>query len=177
MLNVVNTAAPGLALTVPSVVTLKAEPYLAIATKGPMPKLPQFAPQKFDELHNWMASHDIDSGGKAFFRYRRFDNAGNVELEVGNTTLKKVAANGAVVAGELPAGRYASATYTGPYDRLYDCFLMLNGWLRGRDLTPDASHDGSGETIGCQLEVYRVSPATEPNPNKWSTDLLIRLKD
>jgi hypothetical protein len=173
MLAVEKTGAPGLALSVPNVVTLKAEPYLAIAAKGPMPKLPQFAPPKFDELHNWMAGHDVDSGGKAFFRYRRFDNAGNVELEVGNTTLKELSANGNVIAGELPAGRYASATYTGPYDRLYDCFLMLDGWLRGRGLAP-AGKPGQPD---CQLEVYRVAPATEPDPNKWVTDLMIRLKD
>ncbi len=173
MLAVEKTGAPGLALSVPNVVTLKAEPYLAVAAKGPMPKLPQFAPPKFDELHDWMASHDIDSGGKPFFRYRRFDNAGNVELEVGNTTLKKIAANGAVIAGELPAGRYATATYSGPYDRLYDCFLMLDGWMRGRDLTP-AGKPGQPD---CQLEIYRVSPATEPDPSKWVTDLLIRVKD
>ena len=85
------------------------------------------------------------------------------------------AGSGGVVADAIPAGRYACATYTGPYDRLYDAFLMLNGWMRGRGLEPDARHDHAGEQLACQLEIYRVTPMEEKDPARLVTELLIKL--
>ena len=124
-----------------------------------------------------MAANGKSNGGKAFFRYLGFGPGGTVEVEVGTTTLRPEAGGGDVVAGEIPAGNYACATHTGPYDRLHDAFLMLNGWMRGRGLAPDVTHGRDGERLACQFEIYRVSPAQQDDPLKWQTDLMIRLKD
>ncbi|MFZ2101444.1 MAG: GyrI-like domain-containing protein [Oricola sp.] len=177
MLPVEKTAYEGAGVSVPSVITRKAEPYVAIAVAGPMPKLSEFAPQKFPDLHRWMAENGVASGMAGFFRYRRFDRSGLVELEVGTTTLKPEKAGDGVIAGEIPAGRYAHAVHTGPYDRLHDAFLMLEGWMGGRGLTPEGDYGPDGESPACQMEIYRVTPMQENDPRLWKTEILVKLAD
>lgn len=177
MLDVTETAHDGCALSIPQVNRIEALPYLAIRVSGPMTLLPEFAPPRLPELHSWMAVNGKSNGGKAFFRYLGFGPGGTVDLEVGTTTLRPETGGGNVIAGEIPAGSYACATHSGPYDRLHDSFLMLNGWMRGRGLVPDDTHGKDGERLACQLEIYRVSPAQESDPANWQTDLMIRLKD
>lgn len=177
MLPVTQTAMPGIGLTIPVVIERRAEPYLACRIAGKMRDLPQFAPPKFAELHAWMEARGMAPAGPAFFRYRRFGSDGSVELDVGTPTMGAEAGSGAITADEVPAGRYAFATYTGPYDRLYDAFAMLNGWISGRDLVADGRKGESGRRMGCQMEVYRISPMQEKDPAKMETDLLVRLAD
>ncbi|MCU0790909.1 MAG: hypothetical protein MUE79_07655, partial [Nitratireductor sp.] len=59
MLDVTRTGMRGIGLSIPQVIERSGEPYLAIAVKGPMASLPQFAPPKFGELHQWMAERGI----------------------------------------------------------------------------------------------------------------------
>jgi effector-binding domain-containing protein len=171
MLAVTETGMDGCGLSIPRVVERGAEPYLAIAASGPMTALPSFGPPKLGELHTWMSGRGIKPTGPGFFRYRRFDNEGNVSLEAGTPVAAGPDGAGEVIADVLPAGRYGAATYTGPYDRLYDAFLMLNGWLRGRGL----ELEGRPGEPGCQLEIYRVTPMDETDPSRLVTELLIRL--
>lgn len=172
MLAVTETALPGAALTIPGVAVRDARPYLAIRAAGPMRDLPQFAPPKFAALHDWMREHGVVPG-EGFFRYRRFGEGGEVELEVGTFIHSASQGGGEVLLGEIPAGRYAAATCIGPYDRLYDAFAMLDGWIAARGLAA-AGRPGEPE---CHAEIYRVSPAQTGDPLKWETDLLIKLAD
>ena len=174
MLAATETAMPGVGLSIPQVVEREATPDLAIKASGAMRDLPQFAPPLFGETHAWMLANGV-MPGLHIFRYRRFGNDGSVELDVGNIVDRPVTAGGKVVADELPAGRHAVATYTGPYDRLYDAFCMLNGWINARGLKPDAGSGPDGYSLACQLEIYRVSPRETDNPSKFETDIMIKL--
>jgi len=174
MLAVTETALPGIGLSIPQVVERGAEPYLAIRTGGAMRDLPQFAPPLQPKLHGWMADRKIKPG-LTLFRYRGFGSDGSVELDVGATTAQAETGSDEVIAGELPAGRYAAATYTGPYDRLYDAFCMLNGWINARGLTPDAQSGPDGFRPACQVEIYRVGPMETNDPTTFETDIVIKL--
>ena len=177
MLPVTQTAMDGVHLSVPHVVTRKAVHYVAIPLSGKMRDLPQFAPPKFEELHRWMSERNVASAMEGFFRYRAFGHDGSVEMEVGTTTHGAAEGDGDVIAATLPAGRYAHAVHTGPYDRLYDAVLMLEGWMGGRGLTPDGAYGPDGEKPACQVEIYRVTPMQEKDPRKWETDILVKLTD
>lgn len=177
MLPVEKTAFEGAGLSVPCVIVRDAESYVALAASGPMPRLPEFAPPKLPELHRWMAENGVVPGGPSFFRYRLFDSARHVELEVGSPAVGAITPAGGIIAGELPAGRYAFATHTGPYDRLYDAFLMLEGWMGGRGLTPEGVYGPEGARPGCQMEIYRVTPTDEKDPRRWKTDILVKLAE
>jgi hypothetical protein len=85
--------------------------------------------------------------------------------------------SGRVVEGELPAGRYVSMTYTGPYDDLMDVTAMLVGWAKEKGVRWDSEPTGQGESFVCRLEVHDNNPSIEPDPNKLQTTLLFKLAD
>lgn len=67
---------------------------------------------------------------------------------------------------QIPAGRYARATYVGPYEGLGDAWARFMGeWL-----------PGSGQRVGdgVSYEVYRNNPSNTP-PNELITDMYIPL--
>lgn len=177
MLSVTRTAFDGAHLSVPQVVQRKARHYVAIRTSGAMTDLPSFAPPLFPQLHAWMIQESVPSGGEAFFRYRQFGGDGSVELDVGMTTMAPFATQPPATADMLPAGRYATATFTGPYDRLHDAFCMLEGWLGGRGLTPEGAYGPAGAKPACQVEFYRITPTQTSNPAEWETDIELKLAD
>jgi hypothetical protein len=113
----------------------------------------------------------------AFFRYCRFGADGTVDVEIGTTVTKPAPEIAGLVRGLLPAGRYATATLFGPYDRLYDSFLMLNGWMEGRGLQSSSTHGDDGSHPECQMEIYRVGPVQTENPMRFETDLMLKLSD
>ncbi len=169
-----ETAFEGAGLSVPQVIEREAEPHVAIAWSGPMADMPMHAPAMFPVLHGWMASKGL-KGRAGFFRYRGVGDDGNVRMEVGTTVNSTAEGEANVLADTVPAGRYAHAVYTGPYDRLYDAMCMLSGWVKGRNLRAEESVDATGRFPAVQIEVYRVSPADTPEPAAWKTDLLVKL--
>jgi hypothetical protein len=177
MLDVSQTGLQGVAVSVPRVIERPAIDYVALLASGAMQALPQFAPPKIAELAELMRRHGIPGGMPAFFRYRSFGADGSVELEVGTTVTKPVPAIDGLVHGLLPAGRYATATLFGPYDRLYDSFLMLHGWMEGRGLQSSGYEGDDGSHPECQMEVYRVGPVQTENPMRFETDLMLKLSD
>ena len=170
MLDITGTAGDGITLTVPGVIEVEERSYLAIPVSGQMADLPRFAPPIIDRLMSWLGERGLKPL-EFFFRYRSFGSDGSVRLEVGAVPDGSTEPEGDVIAGTLPAGRYAKATLTGPYDRLYDAFAMLDGWQSHRGA--EAERLPSGEVAG-QFEFYRIGPAQESDPMKWQTDILIK---
>ena len=69
------------------------------------------------------------------------------------------------------------ATLTGPYDRLYDAFCMVSGWLRGRGLSVDEVCSSGSRFPAAQAEIYRITAVDCDDPAFWKTDLLPKLTD
>jgi len=177
MLDVSQTGLQGIAVSVPRVIERPAIDYVALVAAGPMRSLPEFAPPKIVELSELMKRFGIPGGMPVFFRYRRFGADGSVELEVGTTVTKPAPEIAGLVRGLLPAGRYATATLFGPYDRLYDSFLMMHGWMEGRGLQSSGNDGADGSQPECQMEIYRVGPVQTENPMRFETDLMLKLSD
>ena len=87
------------------------------------------------------------------------------------TTNAPIPPSSRLVEGELPAGRYVSLTYTGPYTDLMDVTAMLVGWAKEKGLKWDS------QEFACRLEVHDNNPSIEPDPAKLQTTLLFKLAD
>ena len=52
---------------------------------------------------------------------------------------------------------------------------FLLKWAEEHNLTWDVTQTPEGERWGARLEIYETDPATEPDLNKWTTQLAFRL--
>lgn len=164
-------------LTLPRIIERAPRPYLAIAVATSMAEMSIMAPRAIKLLKERMAARQVASSGALFFKYDLIRMPDRLELEVGSPTAKRFQSDETLRAGILPAGRYATTTYRGPYDDLYDVNAVLIGWAKERGLRWDVDVTPDGDRFGCRLETYLTDPAITPDPKDWETELSIRLAD
>ena len=98
------------------------------------------------------------------------------EIELGVPVATAVSGDGRVSAGVLPAGRYATLVYTGLQDDIAANAALLN-WGAEQGLVWDKWVAENGDAFGARLESYLTDPNDEPDPEKWETEVAIRLAD
>jgi effector-binding domain-containing protein len=83
---------------------------------------------------------------------------------------------GRFVAGELPGGRYASLTHTGPYHELHDANMTLDDWVRAQGLDLAGRMTDAKTLVGAtRLEIYHKDPGEDPSGHPV-TEVAFRLK-
>lgn len=60
----------------------------------------------------------------------------------------------------------ASATFRGGYDKVSDVYEAIGAWIAGSDYEFD----------GAMFNIYHVSPAMDPNPDNWVTEICYPLR-
>jgi effector-binding domain-containing protein len=158
----------------PEIVTRAEQPYLAIRAQVAMDGIAGFA-ARFGELFAWLGSHGVAPAGPPFFRYNVIDMDGQLDMEAGVPVATATDGNGVVVAGVVPAGRYATATHVGHPHELMMATKELLDWGSAQGLKWDMSAGAGGERWGSRLEIYLTDPSQEPDMNKWETELAFRL--
>ena len=98
----------------PTIIDRQAEPYLSIPVSVTMETIGPAIPDTHARLLAWMSNHGVEPAGPPFVRYNLIDMERELEIEVGLPIRIGVAGDGAIAAGVLPAGRYASLTQVGP---------------------------------------------------------------
>ena len=81
--------------------------------------------------------------------------------------------DGRISAGILPAGRYAVLEYTGTYEGegVFKANVAMMEWAKEKDIVWQISTKDKVEWWGARMEIYLTDPASEPDPNKWQTEL------
>ncbi len=100
-----------------------------------------------------------------------------LEVEAGVPVVTPVQADGDVVAGVLPAGRYATVLHVGHPSELVGATGALLDWGAGEGLKWGTSPGADGDHWACRLEIYLTDPQQEPDMSKWETLLAFRLAD
>jgi effector-binding domain-containing protein len=162
-------------LTLPKLVDRPAQPYVAIHVKVTIPfgdVIGRVMPELFDTLK----TRGIEGSGPVFFKFNVVDMP-RLEIEFGVPVATPVAGEGRLVAGVLPAGRYAELTYWGHYDDLIEVTGILIDWARARGIRWDSTTEADGEHFASRLEIYPNSPDEEPDPQKWETILSFKVRD
>ena len=124
-----------------NLVTRAQQPYLAIREQVAMDGIAGFA-ARFGELFAWLSSHGVAPAGPPFFRYNVMDMGGQLDMEVGVPVATATEGNGVVVAGVVPAGRYAAATHVGHPQELMMATKELLGL--GVGAGPEMGHVSRG---------------------------------
>lgn len=162
-------------LTLPEIIERAEQSYVAIRTDVTMSTISAAADKLFPRIFAWAGAHGLKPAEAPFIKYNVIDMARGLEIEIGLPTPSPILGDGEVIAGMLPAGRYARLVYTGPYSRLYDATAVMIGWAKEKSLHWDAEATSDGDRFACRLEIYKTDPAEEPDPSKWHTEIAIKL--
>ena len=106
------------------------------------------------------------------------DMAAKLEIDVGVPVATPATGDNRITADTLPAGRYATIVYTGPYEGLMQATADLLAWAQNKGIVWDKWAAGSrGEGWRARIEHYLTDPREEPNSAKWQTELAFKLAD
>lgn len=168
-------------ITEPKIEHRSAQPYVAIRT--------QVAPRElgrglFSRLQSevlvWLEKQGIAPTDAPFIRYLVIDDMmTKLDIELGWPIASPLAGTERISAGVLPAGRYASLVSIGPYKG--KALMKANGalidWGAEHGIVWDSKQTEQGEAFGARLESYIKGPGNEPDPDKWKTEVAIRVAD
>jgi len=102
---------------------------------------------------------------------------GELEVEVGVPTAVQISGDDQVQGHLLPAGNYVMAQHVGHPDKLVDATGELLDWARANDLRWDMSESSDGERWAARVEEYLTDPISQPDMDKWQTNLFFKLAD
>jgi effector-binding domain-containing protein len=137
----------------PEIRTRSEQPYLAMRCEI-SDGIRSAVDAAFPRLFGWLREHGVTPAGPPFIRLRELDADGEpLVIEVGAPVPGAAAADAAVHAGALPAGRYAVLVHRGPYTHerafdLGDAQASLARWVEEQGLTYRRPSD-RGWTLAC----------------------------
>ena len=137
-----------------------AQPIVGVRTTAKMSELGQIMGPLFGEVMGHIQRNGQHPAGMPFAIYHDM-NGGEVDVECGIPVSSPIEGEGRISAGELPAGRVATVTHTGPYEGLRETWAALTEWMSSQGLVP----------AGAPWEVYVTDPGAEPDSSKWRTDI------
>jgi len=140
---------------------LAPQPVLFIRAHVERSKLHETVSSYLNDIGAYMHSRGLHASAPPYSRYHGFDGD-DIDLETGVPIVRHVAGKGIIQSGDIPAGEYACTEHWGPYEHLGDAHRALNEWM----------FDHGRQASGPSLEVYWTDPTTEPNANRWHTELL-----
>ncbi|OLF06146.1 hypothetical protein BLA60_32940 [Actinophytocola xinjiangensis] len=120
------------------------------------------------EVYGWLAERNIPPAGALFYRHVVVGGlTEKFEVEVGVPVAAPVVADGRVVAGRKPAGRYAVRIHHGHPDGVAATHEDLVAWATGQGRPPVRD----GDVWVGMFESYLTNPDDEPDPDHWRTEL------
>jgi len=160
----------------PRIVTRDEQPYVAIAATVTMDDIAAAA-DRLPEVMAWVAARGLARAGAPFFKYDVIAMPDRLQMQVGAPLRELVEGEGDIVAGLLPAGRYAMVSHIGHPKELMGVTTDLLAWADRQGLAFDMTSSPDGERWGCRLEAYHSDPRLVPDMAQWHTDLLFRLAE
>ena len=161
----------------PEVVSREAQPYVSITSSVAMARLGEQLVPLHDEVFGWLAANGVQPAGPPFWKYNKIDMERELEVEVGVPTAVQISGDDRVQGRLLPAGNYVMAQHVGHPDRLVDATGELLDWARAKGLSWDMAESSDGERWAARLEEYLTDPISQPEMDKWRTNLLFKLAD
>ena len=157
----------------PRIVQRDAKHYAAVSAEVSIPFGEAIGPL-MGEAADYCASTG-SAFGPAVMKYDVIDMP-RLEMQFGFITPKAVAGNARVKPGILPAGRYVTLTYFGHYDNLEKVTGTVINWAHDNKIEWDSTQVAGGERFASRFEIYPNGPDDEPDPNKWETQIYIKVK-
>lgn len=163
-------------ITEPKLEDRPAQPYVGIRRRVPMQQLGTL-PALWDDVYAWLASKNIEPADAPIWNYRVIDMERELEIDVAVPVAAPVSVEGEFITETLPAGRYVTMSYFGPYEGpgLMHATRDLLIWADANGVTFDKQpEDTGGERWAARIERYITDPMQEPDSAKWETELIFK---
>ena len=138
-------------------VELTAQPVLSIRSTFPVARLGEVVGDRLATLSRHLRDHGLHPAGPPFVRYHTFGDV-ETDMEFGVPLTAPAPGDGAVVAGELPAGPAVTTVHDGPHIELGRAYGAIADWC--------AAH--GREPAGPAWETYHWIDLTDPEPQAAS---------
>jgi effector-binding domain-containing protein len=165
-------------ITEPKIEDRSKQHYVGIRTQVTVQEMGPVLPPLWGEVYGWLASKGLKPTGAPLWRYRVIDMEAKLEIDVAVPVAGATIGDNRIIADILPAGRYATLIYTGPYEGLMQATGDLLAWAEKKGIVWDKRPASpSSEAWRARLENYLTDPTKEPDPAKWETELAFKLAD
>jgi effector-binding domain-containing protein len=161
----------------PKLVSRPEQPYASITNSVAMDMLSEQLPPQIGEIFGWLAARGIQPAGPPFWKYNRIDMAGEMEVEVGIPVAEEISGDSRVQGHLLPGGSYAMVQHVGHPQKLRDATSALLDWGAAAGLRWDMSEEDAGQWWTARLEEYLHDPISQPDMEKWQTNLVFKLAE
>lgn len=159
-------------LTEPKIERRKKQHYVAIRMAVPIP-FGKYLQPAWDKVYDWLQSKKIKPSGPAIIRYLTTDMSKELDIDVGFTVDKAVKGDDQITADFLPAGKYATLLYTGPYKGkgIFKATVALLEWAKENRVKWNITKEKGVEWWNGRTEFYFSDPAVEKDSSKFKTEL------
>ena len=159
----------------PKIEQRAAHPYAAIRMQVPIP-FGKYLQPAWSRVESWLAVQHR-AHGPAIIRYLTTDMSSKLDIDVGFIIRRAIPGADGILTGVLPAGRYATLTYTGSYrgKGVYRANVALIGWAESNGVVWKTARVDGMEWWDSRVEWYFNDPASDPHPEKYKTELTFRV--
>ena len=164
-------------LSKPKLENRQKQTYTAIRTALPIP-FGKYLQPLWDEVDGWLKSQGIGSPGPAIIRYLTTDMSKKLDIDVGFVVDEPMPAKDRIIVDILPAGRYATLLYTGPYKGkgIFKANVALLDWAKETGIVWNTTSKNGVEWWNGRVEWYLNDPAQEADTKKYRTELAFLIK-
>ncbi len=141
-----------------------AQPTLTVRTNTSVEKLPQKLGEAYGAVGQYLGSLGEAPGGAPFVAYYNM-NMEDLDIEAGFPVSKAFPGSGTIQSSQMPAGKFATCLYKGPYCDCGQAYEELTRWVQEQGF----------ETTGVVYEFYLNNPAETP-PDELKTQIIFQLK-
>jgi effector-binding domain-containing protein len=164
--------------TEPKIERRKKQHYVAIRMAVPIP-FGKYLQPAWNEVYAWMMDHEVKPSGPALIRYLTTDMSKELDIDIGFTVDKAVKGDSRITADVLPAGKYATLWYTGPYrgKGIFKATVALLEWAKEHRVKWNITKKKGVEWWNGRAEYYFSDPAVEKDPVKFKAELAFLVAD
>src|SRR5262245_20344403 len=127
----------------------------------PADELPAWLAGVYRAVPDYLTKLGVDPIGPPFARFALLGCL--VAVEAGFPVPREIPGDGLVGPSMLPDGKAAVTTHRGGYEGVERAYQACRDWLDRHGFVPAGPH----------WEVYHTDPATEPDPARWRTDVVV----
>ncbi|MDD4170480.1 MAG: GyrI-like domain-containing protein [Desulfotomaculaceae bacterium] len=142
----------------------EAQPALTIRSRTAVENLPKLIGEAYGKIMRYMGELGEQPAGAPYTAYFNMDMQ-DLDVEMGFPVAKTLPGQGEVKAGVIPAGRYVTCMYKGPYSKMEEPYNEINKWMAENGYEPS----------GMSYEYYYNSPEEAPE-SEILTKIAIPLK-